>query len=513
MVESSKPFSVTNISIAIAIWSLLILKYGYFFGTGDHVEILPYTLFLNDNTLYSSDFFIQSLHATIPNERTVFANILRPFSNQLEITILILHFFNTLLLLTGLYQIGQRFFDVKWHTWLPIVSSILLFNDKALGNVDLYTPSLQAGDVACAIVAWAIVFFLDNKFWGFTFMMIIATFIHVLEGLDAMILLSIVLFILVIQKEVSFKKWIGINLVYLLTAGIYLVFILLGKTTVDSSLSNNDIFNILFEFRHPHHFIFKTFPVFNVVLMLLLSSISIFFFYKSSKQIFYFVIIGWMIIIFYIIATDIFHIISIANFQWYKVTQWIKVFSFIGTFALIFKYVNLKIKIDYKILTSLSATISMTCFCLIYLNKSPFNTVYQIGAKSLEYADIKIALKAKELTNKDALFLIPFDNSSFKFWAERSCYVEFKANVRNKKFVGEWYKRIGEVYGINTNDSHIGFEKRWPANTNFFNKANSVEIEEWKKNGVTNILVQQQISNTQLSFMDSTLGYYLYQIN
>jgi hypothetical protein len=247
--------------------------------------------------------------------------------------------------------------------------------------------------------------------------------------------------------------------------------------------------------------------------MLLISTVSVFFFYKQSKQLFYFIIIGWAVLIFYVIATDVFHIVSIANFQWYKVTQWIKVFSFIGTFALFFKYLNFKIEIGYKILTGISIVTISICFSLIYFDKSPFNAVYQIGAKSLEYNDIKIAVKAKELTKKDALFLIPFDNSSFKFWSERSCYVEFKANVRNKKFVGEWYKRIGEVYGIDTNDTHNGFEKRWPANANYFNKANSDEIMQWKKSGVTNIIVQQPLSNTQLSFMDSTSGYFLYKID
>jgi hypothetical protein len=38
---------------------------------------------------------------------------------------------------------------------MGIIISVLLLNDKALGNVDLYTPSVQATDVACAIIVWA----------------------------------------------------------------------------------------------------------------------------------------------------------------------------------------------------------------------------------------------------------------------------------------------------------------------------------------------------------------------
>ena len=35
-----------SVWFALFLWSVLILRFGYRFGTGDQVELLPYTLFL-----------------------------------------------------------------------------------------------------------------------------------------------------------------------------------------------------------------------------------------------------------------------------------------------------------------------------------------------------------------------------------------------------------------------------------------------------------------------------------
>jgi hypothetical protein len=69
-------------------------------------------------------------------------------------------------------------------------------NDKALGNVDLYTPSVQATDIACAIIVWGCGrLFYKKEYWRFLILMIVATFIHVLEALDVMMLFSTILLV------------------------------------------------------------------------------------------------------------------------------------------------------------------------------------------------------------------------------------------------------------------------------------------------------------------------------
>jgi len=511
--DKNAVFSSVNIFIALAIWSLLILRYGYSFGSGDHVELLPYSLFLNDHSLYPNDFFIQSLHASLPNERTVFANLLRPFTGFFSIAIFCLHLLNTIFLLLGLYKIGQRFFTQKWQTWIAICCSILIFNDKALGNVDLYTSSIQAGDVACAIIAWAIAFFLDRRYILMTLLMAVATFIHVLEGLDVMIVLSIMLFVFAFQKRLEWQTLFSCMAIYASTAFVYLVFLFLAKTNVNSSLSDKALFDILFTFRHPHHFIFSTFPLFNKLFFIPIALFGMGWFYKKSESLFLIFLISLTLLFLYILATDYGHIIFIANFQWYKLTQWLKVLSFIAIFAAMIERFNLGFRLSSVFFYITSFATVLVCFLFIFSNKSPFKVPYQIGVKAYQYADIDIAIKARNNTPIDAVFVIPFANSSFKYWSERSSFVEFKANVRNKAFVGEWYRRIGVVYGLDTSDTHIGFEKYWTADSAYLAKASSVEVLQWKAEKVTHILSQNSLDNPHLSMIDKNQDYYIYKIN
>jgi hypothetical protein len=509
--KTSYPFSAKDILIAIAIWSLLILRFGYYFGTGDHVELLPYTLFLNDNSLYPNDFFIQSLHANQPNERTVFAHLLLPFVNHLEITMLLLHLINAIVLLLGLFALAKRFIANQLFAWLAVFVSILVFNDKALGNVDLYTPSIQAGDVACAIIVWAINLFLDRKYLLTSLLMSIATLIHVLEGLDVMILLCLLVLIMLLRNQLKLKTAIYFYFIYFIIAFPLLFMVLMAKSAATATISNDDLFAILFEFRHPHHFIFSSFPLFNKLFFLTLVIAALIFFRKRNEQLFQFVAFGVSFLLTYIVCTDYLHIISVANFQWYKVTQWIKFIGIVAAIGLIVKYTPERFQIADKIQIVSALVAIIASWLLIFSGKSPLKVQYQIANLKYEQPEIDIAIKAKNASPKGAVFVIPFNMSEFKYWSQRSAYVEFKANVRNKLFVGEWYKRIGKVYGIDITDTHSGFEKHWPADDFFYKKANSDAATEWQMLGITHIVSKEKLNNEILTPIDSNDKYFIYK--
>src|SRR4051812_30235057 len=107
-------FSHPHILFAILAWSLLVLRFGYCFGTNDQVELLPYVLYLHDNTLYPYDLFIRGLSASVPNERTIVAHLLLPFVNHLEIACFLLHFLSTVLMVVGLCKLGGRFIKNRY---------------------------------------------------------------------------------------------------------------------------------------------------------------------------------------------------------------------------------------------------------------------------------------------------------------------------------------------------------------------------------------------------------------
>lgn len=511
--SEAPPLQYSDCFIAVAIWALLIFRFGYCFGTGDHVELLPYTKFLANPTLYPHDFFIQSLHATVPNERTIFANLLLPLVEHLELTMFCLHFLTTVTLLLGLKKVASYYMS-SFPAWLGIIISVLLLNDKALGNVDLYTPSVQATDVACAIIVWAMVAFLQKRYWRFLILMIVATFIHVLEALDVMLLFSTILIVeTLVHKRMSIAKFLSLHVLYFSTAGIYLVLILLGKSSVPSTLTNTTLFTILFEFRHPHHFIFSTFPLFNKLLFVGTTCAGLIYFYLHRSPLFYFFLFGTIGLPIYIVATDYFHFIPIANFQFYKVTEWMKVLGILSAVGLLFNFVPTFNTIKPSIIAVCALVVVGLSFGSIYANASLFKTNYQFGTKSFEQPEIDIARKAQKCTPIDAVFVVPFAANEFKFWSERSSFIEFKANVRNKQFVGEWYRRIGEVYGVDTTDPHLGFEKHWTADRVYRERANSEFCLQWKREGISHILIDERLTNPLLTLLDSNTRYYIYKIN
>lgn len=504
----------SSILFAVLVWTLLFLRFGYRFGTGDQVELLPYTLYLHDSSLFTHDFFIQGLNASVPNERTIMAHLLLPFVNHLELFCFLLQFLSTIILVLGLENLARRFIQQKYLAWLAILAVLIPLNDYTLGNVELYSECFQASALAVGIVVWAINLFLDRKYFFASVLLSLATFIQLLEGLDVMLVLSAVLFVAVIKKEVSLKTFMGFLSIYAFTSGIYLVMIFMQKN-VSSEISNQELFKILFEFRHPHHFIFSSFQKLKTIVFVLLAISSVIFFRKRSATVSQFILVSCAGIVFYIIAVDGLHNILIGNFQFYKITQWLKLLGVVSIVGLaeelLFKkadWLN-QLKFEKEILLTglLASWLVIVCFQGIL----PYNVPFQIfGLKEKDDA-VSICEQIKMNTLKDAVFIQPFDNTELKFHAQRSSYVEFKANVRNKLFVGEWANRVEEVFHVNYKMQEKGFALQQKADEYFYH-LDKTQLDLLKQKGVTHILTRKEFAPAKGSLILSNNTYAVYQL-
>ncbi|MFN8310227.1 MAG: DUF6798 domain-containing protein [Chitinophagales bacterium] len=498
-----------DMGVALTIWALLIFKIGYHFGTNDHVELLPYVLFLHDHTLFPHDLFIQSLHASLPNERTVFAHLLLPFVNHLPTAIFLLHLFTTVLLLLALHRIAKMFLRSMWLSWLAVLVSVYFLNDRALGGVDLYTNSLQAGDVSVMIIAWALYFWLRER-WVLTgVLMIIATYIHVLEGMDVMLVISAVSVLRwLVLKEYDLNRILALIGTYVALAGPYLFMIYRAKTAHASSLSSQELFWILYVFRHPHHFIFATFPCFNKSFFLMYTAAAIWFFGTRSQPILLFVGIAAAALVLYVFAVDFMHLVFAANFQWYKTIQWVKFFGIVAIVGIVAQWLPAELK----------RTATAPRFVAIVSGGSSLLLIMQLwfsgsmaeGFHSGREAEIAISKLARQKSSVESVFLVPFQFTAMKYYGQRSCYVEFKAIAKNQRDIPEWYRRIQEVYGLDYREQAAGFQMEQQANQNL-NHLNAVQLQRLKQEGVTHIIC----TNPALSMgekLDSTSNYFLYRL-
>ncbi|MBL0309401.1 MAG: hypothetical protein IPP77_06945 [Bacteroidetes bacterium] len=502
-----------KILFALLVWSLLILRFGYRFGTGDQVEVLPYTLWLQDSSLYPHDFVIQALASSVPNERTAIAYLLLPFVNHLEVACLIFHCLFTVILILGLMKLAEMFIQNKYFAWLSIPAALIVFNDFALGNLELYNHCLQASLIAVAIIGWAILYFFQGKYLHFISLMSIASIMHGLEGLDVMLVLGIILLILIYQKKISLSKFFLLCGIYLGTAGIYLLALFFAKQG-NTDISNTELFEILFRFRHPHHFIFLSFPKFKMVVFFLLTLFSMWYFRNRSPILFRFMLIGFIGILLYAISVDGFQNIFIANFQLYRITTWMKFFGVVAVVAWIERFVSF-VSLSHLFVSFGKSflLISITDCWIVILSFNqmlPYKVPFELFSLKENNEMISICQEIKNVTPKDALFIQPFDNSELKYYAERSSYVEFKANVHDKKYVREWYKRIQLVYGLDIEDSQKGFGLKKIADDNF--ALDSDRLKALKLEGVTHMLVEKGYHPPIGELIVSNNSYAVYQL-
>ncbi len=504
-------FSNPQILFAVLAWSLFVLRFGYRYGTGDQVELLPYTLLLQNSSLYEHDFFIQGLNASVPNERTVMANLLLPFVNHLEIFCFVFQLLSTVVLILGLEKLARRFIQNKYVAWLAILVALIPLNDFALGNVELYSECFQASGLAVAVIVWAINLFLDRKYLFASALMSAATFIQLLEGLDVMMVLCAILFISAVRNEVKWKVFVGFLIIYAFTAGIYLVVVFMQKQVI-VGVSNQELFNILFEFRHPHHFIFSAFSKTKLLVFFTLTALSLLFFTLRSKQLFQLVLIGLAGVIVYAIAVDGLHSVFIGNFQFYKVTQWMKFLGVVAVFGFAEQYLSSFTSSLPASLERAGLIVSIVLCWVVILNYSsilPYKVPFQLFGMKEQDDMIAICEQIKEVTPPDAVFVQPFDNTELKFYSQRSSYVEFKANVRNKAFVTEWAKRVEEVFGVSAQLQTKGFALRQKADAYFYN-ARKEQLDLLKRKGVTHILTKRlyPASTGQLILHNKTYAVY-----
>ena len=184
---------------------LLLFRHGYVFGSGDQSEMLPYAKYLADNSLYPSDFYIQSIAASVPNERFVFSWLLSLFGDRLNWAVFGLHFSATMLLILGLYRITSLALDTEGARWLAALAPVLLLYDVNLGGNELYYNIFVPSYVAQVIGIWVFVYGIKGNAFKFFGLLILMTYIHPLIGLQLWLLLSLS-FLIVFLKDEPQKK-------------------------------------------------------------------------------------------------------------------------------------------------------------------------------------------------------------------------------------------------------------------------------------------------------------------
>jgi hypothetical protein len=311
------------------------------------------------------------------------------------------------------------------------------------------------------------------------------------------------------DKDVSLKEFILFVSIYFMTAGVYLFFIYRAKTVGAGALSTHEVFEIMFAFRHPHHFIFSTFPLFNKVLFAIYTLAALVYYGKWSRSLFLFILVSLLGLIVYVVCVDVLQLVFVANFQWYKVVQWMKIMGMIAAFAMVFNYLEAFILNKNRLLNIGICTVAVAFFSFMFYQFAVGK--FDHGTQQYNEAEILLCEKVKNITPLDAVFIQPFEMTALKFYGQRSSYVEFKAIAKNQKDLKVWYERVQEVFGLSYDVDKSGFDMQGKADEHLDNLTEE-QLVNLKKEGVTNMICRTAKYGAAHKLLLSENGYYVYEL-
>lgn len=499
-----------DISIGLAFWALLIVKFGYAFGTGDQAEFLPYALQIADPALYATDLFIQKLAENPINERIFFCTFLSMFSKQLEIVCFTGHLLFTVLLVLGLLKICRLFINNSIYSFAVIFALLILAAGVLPGGATMYSNSFLPDIVSHALGAWGIYFILKNRLITATILLIIATLIHPLIGLFVTLLGfgGYFFHISVSQKILPGRQFFAAALLYAITAGIYLLLLVADDA---KTLNDEAYFRIFFELRYPHHTLPSHFSKTGLVGLIIFAAAGLCFFYNKQRIIFWFLLLQCFGFCIYTIGLEYFHVVEIGLTQWFRSSMWTYFFGLVALAAFAEKLLVHRLT-PGRIFHYLATGFWAVTFLVLMLKPQifPLNNPYEIGKYKHENAEIVISKKIKE-TNLNGTYILPFNFNAHKYFSQQSSFVDYKTIPRKNANLGEWYRRMNLVYNLDTAHNLHGFAAETKAR-NFYRHLPNNNLQKLKSEGVEFMLSDTILKSDHLQSVLHYHSYYVYKL-
>ena len=480
----------------LAAYLFLLSWNGYIYGHGDMIELLPYAKWLTDSTLYPKDFFIQHISDQSINERYILAYFFSWFGKWMPQVALLLHLVCGLFLLEGLFRVAKIFIRSRGLIWIAILIPFVPLMNWNLGGNEMYIPLITSSTVAKTFGIWAVYFFIkkenfENNNWYVYILLSIATFIQPLVGLQLFLLLTGVRVLNVIfDRKMEWRKFLPV-LFYVLTGGVWVFW--LQRDFAEGGIDNRLLFDFL-EFRLPHHFVPSYFSKKAAIVLLPLFGWSLFFFWRKNRDVFWLFVLALSGVLIYTIGMEVLESSTIVSSQWFKTTIWLKSLSVIALFSFLENKISvLQEEFFQKICTWGLRFLGIISIAMILNPISIFKTkTYDFFFLHQKNAEIEIAEIAKSTTPKDALFIIPMDNTHFKNYSERSTYIDYKAVIHRKSIIPIWYQRIQEIYDIDIQTRQSGKDNVMTGNQNFRNLTME-ELEVLNQKGIQYLLTFKEL--------------------
>ncbi len=496
-----KKYTIWQVLLALlACYVLVVARWGYEYGRNDQTQVLCYAKYLNNPDLYPNDYYIQNLSTKVPNERFVFSWLLSGLGDWMQPLAFVLHILFSLALFFLVYKIAKEFIESDYLIWLGILVLNIFFQGINLGSNELWTNTFFVSIVVTTLCLFSIYLYLKNdNYWPSFLLFGIATWLQPVFGtqLFATFFGITLLGKWLNQFEVSWKTIAFCFFSWILTGGVWVLY--LKFFFEEPGVSNALFYEILFDFRSPHHYRPFAFPLLSYLILVPAFFISFLFYIKNKIKLALFFGITFIGLILATIFVEGFREVNVTSLQWFKLTIWLKLFSMIAIVALLENYFpflkneNLK-RAAYPVLLG-AGIVVVSIF--IYNPKIFFwNVPFDFNAGARNDPAVQISKMAREKTPLDATFIYPIAFTELKYYGERSSYLDFKILVHRKQKMVEWYRRMKLIYGLDNDSKQKGLNANDLADDYFtgLNEAALANLKE--REGITHILT---FTNHQLS--------------
>ncbi|MFZ1716459.1 MAG: DUF6798 domain-containing protein [Saprospiraceae bacterium] len=457
----------------VAVYMLLLLEHGYLFGSNDQMDFMPYARHLQDPSLYASDFYINCISQQF-NERWLLGHLMALIPHGVwPGFFLSVHFGCTVLLMAGMKKWAAHFVSSSAAQWTAILITLIVLYHRNLGGNELYYNMLTASNLAKAFAIWALWYAFKGKTGPSSVLIALCTYFHPIVGAQVFTL-SMILSPPGQNIRLAFIS-LALILPYLLSLFIHL----------DESISASLFSDIMFV-RNAHHFFPASFGLINYILLAPFFLFGTYRFWIIDKRMAMMLTVIMVGCLFYSLGILMMPKYVIMT-QWFKTTIWLKFFCVVATINWIKGLPNGSI-MSYSIKPHfiLFGLIILFCVTKVIKNYWTDSPLYQLPW-SQRSEDEKTAQNAKILSNQNEVFLVPPDFTAFKYYAERSTYVDWKALPHNGVCLGDWWQRISKVYGISLDDRGGLNSIYLKANDHLF-RLTSEDKAEFKSRGITFIV-------------------------
>jgi hypothetical protein len=481
---------------AFCCYLLMFWRVGYFFGDGDHLEVLSQVLRFNDPNLFQKDYLLNYIGYTW-TVRTPFV-LLSAFLAKihLEWSYLIVH----IALYTGIFyamiRLARAFGLDFLARWVPFLA-IIVFYGKSTGANDLYHPQFISESISIALSIWAILAYKTKAYKAVGALLFFSILFHPLAGFQVMLLLYISWFV---SDWPSLRTRLLSQGLFVLVGAIYVFW--LGR----ESSGGEQYFTLLVKLRNPHHYLPSVFPKTHLILLGVMA-LGIFYLNpKNDRFIYTWTLITLFICLVYTVSIGYFESVLFAKSQWFKATIWLRIWFAICVLGLFEKKIEGSKKyIDY-VGKGVFFGVSFAFLFMISIFKSD-NQFRTLSDLDLEM----VAAQVRPILDEEALCVQPLTTTGFQYPARASLFVSFKSVVHYSDFLNEWYDRINLLYGP-LNQEISGFEQTELAHENY-HRIDSGELTSWRKQGITHCLFEMEIKNPELHLRAHSGKYYFYEIS